>query len=138
MDSQMPKIVLPVLCAILLASGLPLQTDDSIYERDPINYAAAPANDPVAKLSQRIESGQMKLAYDAERGYLPALLKALDVPVSSQALVFSKTSFQRDLINPQRPRALYFNDDVYIGFVPGGEVIEISSTDPQNGPIFYT
>src|SRR5205085_4223634 len=116
-DSQMPKVVPTVLCAILLASGLPLRADDSIYERDPINYATAPAKDPVAKFSQKIASGQLKLAYEAEHGYLPALLKALDVPVSSQSLVFSKTSFQRDLINPQRPRALYFNDDVYIGYV---------------------
>src|SRR5438477_1752839 len=88
MQSQMPKVVPTVLCAILLAFGLPLRADDSIYERDPINYEVAPANDPVAKLSQKIASGQVKLAYDAERGYLPALLKALDVPVSSQSLVF--------------------------------------------------
>ena len=134
----MPKFVPTVLCAILLAAVLPLRADDSIYERDPINYTTAPPQDPVAKLWQKIAAGQVKLAYDAERGYLPALLKALDVPVSSQSLVFSKTSFQRDLINPQRPRALYFNDDVYIGYVPGGEVVEISSTDPQNGPMFYT
>jgi hypothetical protein len=134
----MPKVVPTVLCAILLASGQPLRADDSIYERDPINYATAQANDPVTKLSQKLEAGQLKLAYDADHGYLPALLKALDVPISSQSLVFSKTSFQRDLINPQRPRALYFNDDVYIGYVPGGEVVEISSTDPQNGPMFYT
>src|SRR5437016_4417194 len=137
-DSQMPKFVPIVLCAILLTAVLPLRADDSIYERNPINYTTAPAQDPVAKLAQKIASGRVKLAYDAERGYLPALLKALNVPVSSQSLVFSKTSFQRDLINPQRPRALYFNDDVYIGFVPGGEVLEISSTDPRNGPMFYT
>lgn len=114
------------------------RADDAIYERSPIDYFNSPARDPVAHLSQSIKAGKMKLDYDEKTGYLPALLKALHVPVSSQVLVFSKTSFQRDLINPQHPRALYFNDDVYIGFVQHGDVLEISSTDPRNGPIFYT
>ncbi len=126
---------------ILLLSALfasPLRADDAIYERPPINYLTAAPQDPVAHLAERIKSGKLKLDYDERTGYLPALLKALHVPVSSQVLVFSKTSFQRDLINPQHPRALYFSDDVYIGFVQHGDVLEISSTDPCNGPIFYT
>ena len=111
---------------------------DSVYERDPINYLTAPVNDPVARLAKRLQTGQLKLAHDPKTGYLPALLKELKIPVSSQTLVFSKTSFQRELIGPDRPRALYFNDDVYVGYVRGGEVLEITSTDPTNGPVFYT
>ena len=45
------------------------------------------------------------------------VLTALEVPVSSQMLVFSKTSFQYLHISPEHPRALYFNDDVYVGSV---------------------
>jgi hypothetical protein len=67
-----------------------------------------------------------------------ALLEALDVPVSSQTLVFSKTSLQRERIGPRTPRALYFNDDVYIGFCQHGDVLEISAADPQLGAVFYT
>src|SRR5258706_14694581 len=115
-----------------------VRADDALFERVPINYSTAAAHDPVARLKQQIEAGKLTLAYDAKTGYLPALLKALNIPVSSQALVFSKTSFQRDLINPERPRALYFNDDVYVGFVQGGDVLEIAATDPQNGPNYYT
>jgi hypothetical protein len=111
---------------------------DALYEREPVNYLTAAVEDPVARLAARIDAGQVKLAYDANTGYLPALLKALDVPVSSQVLVFTKTSLQRDRINPRRPRAVYFNDDVYVGYVQGGDVIEISSTDPVLGPVFYT
>src|SRR5688572_27007065 len=111
---------------------------DAVYERPPINYPTAQMDDPVARLARRIASGEVRLAYDAKTGYLPALLKELRVPVSSQTLVFSKTSFQRELIGPDRPRALYFNDDVYVGYVKGGDVIEITSTDPNNGPVFYT
>jgi hypothetical protein len=129
------------VCSILLCGlfcGFTARADDSVYERPPIDYLNATAQDPVAHLADKIKRGKLTLAYDAKTGYLPALLKALNVPVSSQLLVFSKTSFQRQLIDPEHPRALYFNDDVYIGFVQHGDVLEISSTDPQNGPIFYT
>jgi hypothetical protein len=69
---------------------------------------------------------------------LPSLLKALEIDQDTQLLVFSKTSFQLRLISPQTPRALYFNDDVYVGYVPGGDVVEISVADTRQGAIFYT
>jgi hypothetical protein len=126
------------LLVICVLYGAAAHADDAVYERPPINYLNAPACDPVAQLSQRIKAGKVKLTYDEKTGYLPALLKALNVPVSSQVLVFSKTSFQRELIDPRHPRALYFNDDVYVGFVQHGDILELSATDPQNGPIYYT
>ena len=126
-----------VLVALALLAG-PALADDALYERAPINYLTAPATDPVTRLQHKIDSGQLKLTYDPKTGYLPALLKALNVPVSSQVLVFSKTSFQRNLIGPDNPRALYFNDGVYVGYVHGGDVLEITATDPQLGPVFYT
>jgi hypothetical protein len=127
-----------LLILVVAAVSPTVKASDAIYERDPINYLTAPPKDPVAVLAKRLESGQFKLPYDPKTGYLPALLKELKIPVSSQTLVFSKTSFQRDLISPDRPRALYFNDDLYIGYVRGGDVIEVTATDPTNGPVFYT
>ncbi len=53
-------------------------------------------------------------------------------------LVFSKTSFQRQRIAPRTPRALYFNDDVYVGYCSDGDVMEISAADPNLGAVFYT
>jgi hypothetical protein len=76
--------------------------------------------------------------HDAERGYLPAILAALRVPVSSQTLVFSKTSLQVDEISREKPRAIYFNDDVYVAWIPGAPMMEIASTDPRYGTVFYT
>ena len=73
-----------------------------------------------------------------DHGYLPALSKELNVPQSSQVLVFSKTSFQRERITPKTPRALYFNDDVYVGFCLRGDVLEVSAVDPKLGTAFYT
>ena len=108
------------------------------FEREPINYSTAPVHDPFARLQQKIDSGELHLQYDNKHEYLPALLNALNVPASSQMLVFSKTSLQLQKINPRRPRALYFSDDVYLGWVQHGDVIEIISVDPQLGPIFYT
>lgn len=108
------------------------------YEREPINYNTAPVSDPIAQFQSRLDAGKAKLEFDAQRGYLPSLLKQLKIPASSQTLVFSKTSLQRDRISPQAPRALYFDDEVYVGWVQYGEVIEIASTDPQLGPVFYT
>jgi hypothetical protein len=61
----------------------------------------------------------------------------LRVPVSSQTLVFSKTSFQFPKISPERPRALYFNDDIYVGRVHDGPALEFISFDPMQGAIFY-
>ncbi|HEX7897432.1 MAG TPA: hypothetical protein VF950_06710 [Planctomycetota bacterium] len=103
----------------------------SSYEAPPVRYSATAAADPVAKLD-------VPLARDDDFGYLKSFLAALDIPASSQTLVFSKTSFQLRRISPRSPRALYFNDDVYVGWVRGGDVMEISAVDPQLGAVFYT
>ncbi len=108
------------------------------YSDAPIFYRSDDINDPVAKLQKRLEQGKAKLAYDAQdHGYLKSVLKLLDVPVSSQTLVFSKTSFQYPKISPEHPRALYYNDDVYVGSVHEGKEIEIVSFDARQGAIFY-
>ncbi|WP_038162087.1 hypothetical protein [Verrucomicrobium sp. BvORR106] len=96
------------------------------------------SSDPVAKLWQRVQSGQVKLPVEGdEKTFLNAVLKELDVPVASQVLVFSKTSLQNALIGPMRPRAVYFSEEVYVGWVQGG-MIEIIGMDPETGPHFYT
>ncbi len=108
------------------------------FDREPINYSTAPRTDRIAQLQSRLEDGRTKLGFDERAGYLPALLRELKISETSQVLVFSKTSFQRERIDPQRPRALYFSDDVYVGSVNRGEVLEISAVDPQLGAVFYT
>ncbi len=108
------------------------------YSDAPIYYRSEDLGDPVAKLQKRLEQGKAQLAFDAQdHGYLKSVLKLLDVPISSQTLVFSKTSFQYPKISPEHPRALYFNDDVYVGSVHEGKEIEIVSFDARQGAIFY-
>lgn len=108
------------------------------YSDAPIYYRSAAIDDPVARLQKQIEQGKARLEYDGkEHGYLKSVLKLLDVPISSQTLVFSKTSFQYPKISPEHPRALYFNDDVYVGVVHQGKEIELVSFDARQGAIFY-
>ena len=110
----------------------------SAAEHPAIAYSKSAPTDAVARLQQSIDSGATTLDFDEHRGYLPAVLKALKVPVSSQGLVFSRTSLQVDHIAPWSPRAIYFSDDVYVGWVQDGPIMEIASVDPKLGAVFYT
>ncbi|MEX0585601.1 MAG: hypothetical protein WD176_03090, partial [Pirellulales bacterium] len=91
----------------------------------------------VSRLQQRLEAGEVKFQFEPHFGYLKSLLQELDVSTTSQTLVFSKTSLQRQKIAPRTPRSLFFNDDVYVGFCQNGEVLEISAVDPQLGTVYY-
>jgi hypothetical protein len=138
-----PKRIAVILCAVsVLIAARALADLSGSYAvplDDPaIQYATRPVSDPVSALQQRIERGEVKLQYSADFGYLPAILRNLQAPVSSQVLVFSKTSFQAARIYPRTPRALYFNDRVAVGWVRGGDVVEIASVDPRQGVVFYT
>jgi hypothetical protein len=94
--------------------------------------------DPVSRLAERLEKGDVTLEYREGEGYLPSLLQQLDVNDDSQMLVFSKTSFQQAIINPKNPRAVYFNDTVSVGTVPGGDVYELLALEPKHGMVFYS
>ena len=101
-------------------------------------YSSAPRSDAIARLEQRLADGEATLRFDPERGgYLGSLLEALGIDVSSQMLVFSKTSLQVENITAKHPRAIYFGDDVYVAWVRGGS-IEIGAMDDALGPVFYT
>ena len=96
-------------------------------------------DDAIARLGRRLADGTASLEYaEGGAGYLPSLLRQLGIQLDSQVLVFSKTSFQHTLINPKNPRALYFNDNVAIGMVPGGTVYEMVALEPSHGLAFYT
>lgn len=109
------------------------------FNLPPVRYADAPASDPIARLQKKILAGKVVLKKEtSDFGYLRSVLHELKIPQSSQTLVFSKTSFQREAITPKTPRALYFDDDTYIGYVQGGDVVEVATTDPNLGTLFYT
>ncbi|MCH2202239.1 MAG: hypothetical protein MK102_09725 [Fuerstiella sp.] len=108
------------------------------FEREPINYHNRPANNVVTRLQSGIDSGKVELVFKEPRGYLDSILQYLKISKSTQSLVFSKSSAQLRKISPSRPRALYFNEQAYVGWVQDGEVIELIASDPTLGTVFYS
>ncbi len=130
--------------AVAALLALPVQAQIAVknqgfvpFSDAPIHYRSDDLHDPVAKLQQALASGQVQLRHDGEHGYLKSVLDLLKISTNSQTLVFSKTSFQFKKITPELPRAMYFNDDVYVGQVHDGKVLEFVSFDPMQGAIFY-
>ena len=102
-----------------------------------IQYDTRPIDDRVTRLARDLASGKLHLQ-SSPTGPLPGLLQALGVNPDSQTLVFSKTSFQAARIDPRNPRALYFSDDVMVGFVRGSDLLELAALDPKQGFVFYS
>ena len=130
-----------LLFAVLVSAGITAQRRDVfVAPRDhpAIGYSATEPTDEVTALNQKLAEGSVALKFDPTSGYLRSVLEALKVPIESQSLVFSKTSFQAPLIRIDNPRAVYFSDTISVGWVRGGEVLEISAVDPRQGVIFYT
>jgi hypothetical protein len=120
---------------MLTAPSVRAQLD---FEGPPIHYGAESSRDRVARLMEALEQGKAELKDDDRWGFLPALLEALEIPQASQTLVFSKTSFQLHKIGPDRPRAIYFNDDTYVGWVRNSRMLELGAADGEQGAVFYT
>lgn len=130
--------VIQILATCALLPLAPSARGDDPFDQPPIEYSKRTPNDCVSQLQDRLESGQQQLEFHEKFGYLPAVLQALNAPIESQMLVYSQTSLQRQWISPRRPRAIYFNDDVYVGFCQSGNVLEVAAIDSQLGAVFYT
>ena len=102
-----------------------------------LKYRETEPTERVASLKAKLGRNEVRLQ-TGERGYLDSVLRALDLDPSSQMLVFSKTSLQTGFIRSNTPRAIYFNDDTYLAFVPDAGNLEIASIDPVLGPVFFT
>jgi len=128
----------PALLLLGLHAGtVALTAQGAAYLGEPVRYEDPEREDRVAELVRALESGSQELDWDERRGWLPALLEAVNAPVESQVLVFSKTSRQDAWISPHTPRAIYFSDDVFVGWIPGAPMMELTALDPVQGPTFY-
>ena len=128
----MSRIFIISLLACLQFAGA-----GGFYERNPVDYENSKEDNEISRLQSKVDAG-LELEYNENHGYLPGVLKALNIPVSSQTLVFSKTSLHRKVISPDEPRALYFNENTYIGWVKDARVLEIGVADKNLGAVFYT
>jgi hypothetical protein len=118
------------------------RTQDSwggvLDEHPAIQYATRPTTDRVAKLNEALAQNGRSLQRDPRNGYLRSVLDALGIPIESQLLVFSKTGVQSSYTSPQNPRALFFDESIAVGYVPGAPFLELAAHDSQQGVVFYT
>src|SRR5579883_227487 len=136
-----------LLFSLLLFASISFATDPPLVEKAqgflpfadaPIFYRTSKSlTDQITQLNRKLEAGAATLSYEPEHGYLRSVLDLLGVPASSQTLVYSKTSLQFQHISPAAPRALYFNDNVYVGQVLGGKSLELIAFDATQGAVFY-
>ena len=93
-----PRIRSPALFAIALSlSAVTAFGDlegmfDGGIDHPAIEYHKRAAKDQVAELNRRIDEGKVQLQFEPGSGYLRSVLRALNVPVESQLLVFSSDS----------------------------------------------
>lgn len=114
-------------------------TDRVPYGREPVDYFGMETDDAVSELGVRLAAGTVRLSTDDSRfGYLLSVLELLNVPVESQLLVFSKTARTPALVSPKTPRAVFFNDDVSVAWIPGSRELELTAVDPVKGVNSYT
>ena len=132
----MKRRLITIVLSMVWASAAPAQPTYQDIDLPPHNYRQRALNDRFTRLKTELEAGRVDLDQSSEKEFLVSLLKALEIPVTSQMLVFSTTSLQLSLISPRNPRAIYYNEDAYVGFIPGGR-IEIVSLDPELGGIFH-
>jgi hypothetical protein len=131
-----------VLCALVAqvaSAGETKSPAAALYEKEwpSIGYARAPVANPIARLQERLQSGEAQLQFRAPHGYLESLLKALDIDPSSQVLVYSRTSLQVGSIQAASPRAIYFNEETYVAWVQDSGQLELGTMDRELGQVFY-
>lgn len=121
---------------MLAAMAVKAPAQDLDIEAAPHFYSKRAPQDRFSRLKSRLESGELSLDRSSEQAFLLDFLEAMEIPATSQMLVFSTTSLQLSLITPSNPRALFFNEDAYVGYIPGGK-IEVIAIDPELGAIFH-
>ncbi len=130
---HMRALVVPLLLCSTLTGFSQFYND---YELEPHGYFSKDAKDPVTLLMKRVQRGEILIKDPNGKPLVERLLRELGLNKDTQVLVFSRTSLQRREVSYSNPRALYFNESVYLGWMPNGR-IEIASFDPELGPIFY-
>lgn len=142
------RIAVWLICCLFSAEGLCARADEQRpvsagildplpYGQAPVDYYSPQADNAVERLNRRLDSGETTLTRDGQFGYLNSLLDEFGVPACSQLFVFSKTAVNQQFVSPQTPRAVYFNDEVYVAWVPGAPAVEVAAVDRNKGALFY-
>ncbi len=126
-----------LILAFLTTASVGCLCAEDRFEQKPIEYSLTKAENPVSRLQTKLKKGELNWTPENKTGFLKPLLQGLGIDLNSQTLVFSKTSFQAKRISPSYPQALYFNDEIYVGYVPGSHLLELLAADPKLGAVFY-
>ena len=128
-----------VLLAASVSAALAQRTGvfDQSMNHPAIKYSTSDSNTVVDELNRKLADGSAKLEFDGKTGYLKSVLDLLKIPVESQVLVYTQTSQQSSHITMTNPRAIYFNDEVSVGYIRGAGMLEIVAQDATLGSIFY-
>jgi hypothetical protein len=89
-------VLVKMVAIVLLAQNRAWAQLHEPYEKPSFNYSTAKAHDAVTELQARSASALPWTG--GGKVILQRLLKELRIPVESKVLVFSKTSFQRQVI----------------------------------------
>jgi len=133
-----PCAVVSFVAALVCAATVPSVRAQLVpeYEEPPIRYSDTPADNLATKIERQWQAGKLEGMEQYGKPMLSGFLKAFGIPEASQTLVFSKTSLQLSKIGPSTPRAIYFNEDAYLGWSYGG-IYELTVNDPKLGLVFY-
>ena len=128
-----------LLLAASVSAALAQRTGvfDQSMNHPAIKYSTSDSNTVVDELNRKLADGTATLAFDDKTGYLKSVLDLLKIPVESQVLVYTQTSQQSSHITMTNPRAIYFNDEVSVGYIRGAGLLEIVAQDAALGSIFY-
>jgi hypothetical protein len=128
-----------LLLAASVSAALAQRTGvfDQSMNHPAIKYSTSDSNTVVDALNRKLADGSATLEFDGKTGYLKSVLDLLKIPVESQVLVYTQTSQQSSHITMTNPRAIYFNDEVSVGYIRGAGLLEIVAQDAALGSIFY-
>ena len=86
-------------CVFWLVAGMAVAKEPA-FDQAPHDYWQRALGDRFTHLKEAVDAGRVVLDGSGEKAFLLSLLRALEVPASSQMLVFSTTSLQLRLITP--------------------------------------
>ena len=128
---------LAALAATAPASAQLEQSFFTALEHPAIHYDSPDTGDVVTQVNARLADGRIAIMGDDAPSLVRSVLRAFDIPVESQILVFSRTSLQATRISRLTPRTLFFNDRVAVSWVQSG-FVEVATQSPRHGAVFYS
>src|SRR5262245_24418817 len=108
-SSFIAKVGVISIGILVAATICSTRADEDTHYRNfndaPHHYKTREPKDRFSRLMRSLDADP-RLDRSSEKAFLLSFLKILDVPVTSQMLVFSTTSLQLRFISPSNPRAL--------------------------------